>query len=203
MIRNILFDMGNVLVCWNPDLFISRLHLPPEDGRILMNEVFRSVEWIQMDRGVLDDEGALERMLPRIPERLHAAARTLVTSWEEPRIEMPETDRLVKELSEKGYELYLLSNASLRHPQYWPKQPVSAYFGDRKMISSEWGLLKPELQFYRKALELFQLDPAECVFIDDNPSNVEGAVAVGIKGIVYNQDTELLRIRLRELGVSI
>ena len=89
MIKNILFDMGNVLVCWNPDLFIERLCLPAEDSRLLMNEVFRSVEWIQLDRGTLTDEEALSRMYPRLPERLHSAARQLVTSWEEPMVPMP------------------------------------------------------------------------------------------------------------------
>ena len=203
MIKNILFDMGNVLVCWNPSLFLSRLGLPEEDSRLLMNEVFRSVEWIQLDRGTLTDEEALSKMCPRLPEKLHSAARKLVTSWEEPMIPMPETDRLVKELSENGYGLYLLSNASLRHSVYWPKFPVARYFEDRLMISSAWKLLKPEAAFYEKALSLFGLLPEECVFIDDNPSNVEGAVYLGIHGIVYNQDPEQLREILRELGIRI
>ena len=203
MIKNILIDMGNVLVCWDPGLFIKRLGLPEADSRLLMNEVFRSVEWIQLDRGILDDEGALSKMYQRIPERLHDAVRQLVTSWEEPLIPMQETDQLVKELSENGYGLYLLSNASLRHGSYWPKFPVAQYFGDHLMISSTWKLLKPEAAFYEKALSLFGLLPEECVFIDDNPSNVEGAIYLGIHGIVYNQDTRELRSKLRELGVRI
>ena len=203
MIKNILFDMGNVLVRWDPPLFIQRLNLPEDDGKILMNEVFRSIEWVQLDRGTLDDEGALARMYPRIPERLHEAARTLVTSWDKPRIPMEETDQLVKELSENGYGLYLLSNASLRHPEYWPTLPVSRYFGDRLMISAQWNLLKPDPAFYEKALSMFHLQAEECVFIDDSPANVEGAALLGIHGIVYHQDPQLLRIRLRELGVNI
>ena len=195
--------MGNVLMCWDPELFIRRLELPEEDGQLLMNEVFHSVEWVELDRGTLDDEGALARIFPRIPEHLHDAARLLVTAWDEPQVPMPETDQLVRELSEAGYGLYLLSNASLRHPVYWSKLPVSQYFGDRKMISSEWQLVKPDPAFYEKALSIFGLKAEECVFIDDFNVNVEGAVRVGIHGIVYHQDVELLRIRLRELGVRI
>ena len=203
MIKNLLFDMGNVLMCWNPDLFIRRLNLDEENSRLLNNEVFRSVEWVMLDRGTLDDEEALRRITGRLPERLHWFARQLVTAWDEPQVPMPETDRLVKELAEKGYGLYLLSNASLRHHIYWPKLPVSQYFGDRLMISSDWKIVKPDPAFYYKALSIFGLKAEECVFIDDSPMNAEGAECCGIKGIVYNQDVGLLRSKLRELGVDI
>lgn len=203
MIKNILFDMGNVLVCWNPPYFIERLHVSEEDGRLLMNEVLRSVEWVQLDRGIIDDEEFLKRVCPRLPEHLHETARSLVSAWDQPLIPMEETDRLVAELAENGYGLYLLSNASLRHPLYWPKQPVSKYFGDRLMVSSQWQLMKPDAAFYEKALSMFHLEAQECVFIDDTPVNVEGAVHVGIHGIVYHQDVKDLRAKLRALGVRV
>ena len=71
------------------------------------------------------------------------------------------------------------------------------------MISSRWHLLKPDPAFYQKALDMFGLTASECVFIDDSPGNVEGAVNMGIKGIVYNQDPGQLRHKLQELGVRI
>ena len=56
MIKNIVFDMGNVLVRFDPELFMDRYSLTGEDRKLIRNEVFRSVEWTMLDRGVIDEE---------------------------------------------------------------------------------------------------------------------------------------------------
>ena len=71
------------------------------------------------------------------------------------------------------------------------------------MLSAEWQLMKPERAFYEKAVELLKFDPKESVFIDDQPTNVEGAEQCGIPGIVFHGDVPLPRQRLREKGVDI
>ena len=144
MIHNILFDMGGVVLRFDPDLFVARLGLDAADSAILKREVFRSVEWIQLDRGILTDDEALPIMLSRIPQRLHGAAEELVRHWDEPRLPMPGAYELVQELVSKGYHVYLLTNASLRHKEYWPKQPVAPLFGDHVFLSADWKLLKPD-----------------------------------------------------------
>ena len=78
MIKNIVFDMGNVLVRFDPELFMDRYSLTGEDRKLIRNEVFRSVEWTMLDRGVIDEEIAEQRILPRLPERLHDAACGLI-----------------------------------------------------------------------------------------------------------------------------
>ena len=203
MIKNILFDMGQVLLRFEPAVFVARYGLNREDSTALLREVFLSPEWVMLDHGTADEETALAGMCRRLPERLHATARGLVYHWDEPRLEIPEMTDLVRELSEKGYGLYLLSNAGLRHHVYWPKLPVSQYFGDRLMVSADWRLLKPDPAFFEKALELFALDRRECLFIDDNPSNVESALSVGLNAVVFHGDPGLLRQRLREQGVEV
>ena len=84
MIKNIVFDMGNVLVRFDPELFMDRYSLTGEDRKLIRNEVFRSVEWTMLDRGVIDEEIAEQRILPRLPERLHDAARGLIEKWDDP-----------------------------------------------------------------------------------------------------------------------
>ncbi|MBE6909077.1 MAG: HAD family phosphatase [Ruminococcaceae bacterium] len=203
MIRNILFDMGGVLLRFNPELFVSRLHLDEADGRILIREIFHSAEWVCLDRGSMTEDEAFASMCTRIPERLHAAAREVFDNWDKPRLAMDGATELVRDLSERGYGLYLLSNAGERHAQYWPDLPMARYFGDRLMVSYRYQLLKPDAAFYEKAFELFSLDRRECLFIDDNPCNIEAAWHVGLDGIVYHGDPPLLRQRLREKGVDI
>lgn len=203
MIRNILFDMGGVLLDFSPAKFVARLGLDAADSTILEREVFRGVEWVSLDRGSVSEEEAFASMLTRIPARLHGAARELFDNWDKPRLPLPGLEDTVKELSDKGYGLYLFSNAGKRHAQYWPDLPVAQYFGDRLMVSAWYQILKPNPEFYETGLRRFGLDRRECLFIDDFAVNVEGALRVGLDGVVYHGDPALLRQRLREKGVDL
>lgn len=203
MIRTILFDMGSVLVRFTPAEFVAKLGLSAPDALALEREVFRSADWVRLDRGVFTQRQAIDAAKERLPERLHRYVDDLVLHWDDDRAEVPDMFELVRELSERGYELCLLTNASLRHKEYWPKFRFAPYFGERIMLSADWKLLKPERAFYEKAVELLRFDPARSVFIDDQPTNVEGAEQCGIPGIVFHGDVPLLRQRLREKGVDI
>lgn len=203
MIRNVIFDMGGVLLDFDPRKFVARAGLDGEDSAILINEIFHSAEWVSLDRGSMSEEDAFASMCTRIPPRLHAAARAVFDGWDRPRLQLDGAPEIVRELSEKGYRLYLFSNAGRRHADYWPDLPVSRYFGDRLMVSAWHGLLKPEAAFYETGLALFALDRRECVFIDDNPVNVEAAWRLGLDGVVYHGDAAPLRQRLREKGIAL
>ncbi len=203
MIRTILFDMGSVLVRFEPAEFIAGLGITGDDAEALRREVFRSADWVRLDRGTFTQREAIEAVCARLPERLHSAAEELVLHWDAERPEVPGMFELVKELSENGYTLCLLTNASIRHEEYWPRFRFAPYFGGRIMLSAAWKLLKPEREFYEKAIALLGFDPAESVFIDDQPTNIEAAEACGIPGIVFHNDVSLLRRRLREKGVNV
>jgi putative hydrolase of the HAD superfamily len=202
MIKNILFDMGNVLIRFDREHFIARLGVPPEDRPLLMREVFLSVEWIQMDRGILPDEKAAAQICRRLPEGLHDAVGKLVSMWERPILPIDGMYELIGELKEKGYGIYLLSNASVRQHEYWPRVPASRFF-DGKIISADEGVMKPHPDFYFRALERFGLAAEECFFIDDAPANVEGALHCGIPGAVFHANVSLLRSQLRAAGVNV
>ena len=202
MIRNIVFDMGQVLLRFIPDLFIERLGVEGEDKKLLNREVFRSLEWARMDRGSLTDEEAAEIICRRVPERLHDAVHKLVAMWDRPILAVEGTEELIAELKEKGYKIYLLSNASYRQHDYWPKLPASRYF-DGTLVSADVKLVKPQPEIYRLLCETFSLVPDECVFIDDAINNAEAAYLCGMHPIVFHDDVAELRERLRELGVPV
>lgn len=202
MIRNIIFDMGNVLLCFDRGLFLDRLDVSEEDRALLLREVFVSLEWAQMDRGSLTESTALERMCRRLPQRLHAVAEALVCRWDDPILPMEGMYALVEELKAAGYGIYLLSNASVRQHDYWPRLPVSRFF-DGTLISADVKLVKPQPEIYRLLLERFGLEAQECFFIDDSPANIEGALMCGIPGAVFHGDARLLRQALRAAGVNV
>ena len=202
MIRNILFDMGNVLLRFDRQVFLDRLDVTEEDKQLLLQEVFLSSEWVEMDRGTLREETAEPIMCARLPEHLHGAVHELASRWDQPIIPMEGMAELVAELKAAGYGIYLLSNASVRQHAYWPRVPGSHLF-DGTLISADEGIMKPRKEIYQLCLERFGLKAEECFFIDDVPANIQGARSCGIAGTVFRFDAQLLRTELREAGVRI
>lgn len=201
MIKNIVFDMGQVLICWHPDMFLDRYPLTGEDRLLLKRELFASIEWIQLDRGSITEDEALERVCARIPERLHRTARELVTSWWIPPLSpMEGIGELIRELKGNGYSIYVISNAGLSLRTYFPRLPAADCFSGI-IISAEEKLLKPQAEIFRTLLSRYALEAGESLFIDDLPANCEGAVNVGMQGCVFRGDVELLRKELRRMGV--
>lgn len=202
MIKNIIFDMGNVLILFDRNVFLNRLDVDAEDKALLYREVFASVEWAQMDRGSKTEITALESICKRLPERLHKAAEEMVFRWDLPLIPIPGMYALVEELKEKGYGVYLLSNASVRQHEYWPRIEASRFF-DGTLISADEHVMKPQPEIYRLCMERFGLTAEESFFVDDMAHNVEGAIFCGLSGAVFHGDAALLRKELRAAGVNI
>ena len=202
MIQNILFDMGNVLIRFDRDFFITRLGVAEEDKQLLMREVFLSIEWAQMDRGSIAEARAAEQICKRLPPHLHDAAEKLIAMWDRPILPIEGMYELVQDLKNAGYGIYLLSNASVRQHEYWPRIPAHVFF-DGTIISADEGVMKPDAEYYLRALNRFGLKADECFFVDDVPSNVEGAIYCGIHGAVFHGDAALLRQQLKNAGVNL
>ncbi len=202
MIRNIIFDMGGVMIRFDRDFFLDRLGLAGEDKSLLMREVFLSLEWAMMDRGSLTDEQAAQRICQRVPERLHDSVHKLVSMWDRPILEIDGMYKLTEELKGLGYGIYLLSNASCRQHEYWPRVPASKFF-DGTLISCDVKLVKPQPEIYLLLLQTFGLRAEECFFIDDSPLNIEGARWSGLNGTIFHNDISLLRRDLLAAGVPV
>ena len=202
MIRNIVFDMGNVMIYFSKGLFLDRAGLEGEDRTLLGRVVFDSLEWARLDRGSLREDEAERLMCARLPERLHGYVHDFVYDWDKPLMPVRDMAPLVRELKEKGYGIYLLSNAASRQHDYWPEIPGSECF-DGTLISADELLVKPEREIYELFLKRFSLEADECVFIDDNTMNAEGAYRCGMHPIVFHDDVGELRARLREKGVPV
>ena len=204
MIRNLVFDMGNVLIHYIPQVFMDRLGVPAEDQPMLAREVFGSVEWIRMDRGTLGQEEAVAAMEARLPRRLWEYARRLVLGWwlDGPLMPVEGMAALLEELKGLGYGLYLLSNATVRQPEYFPGIPGSQFF-DGAVISAHWKVLKPEREIYEILFREYGLEPSECFFVDDLNINVEGALCAGMDGYIFDGDVGRLRQALCRAGVPV
>ena len=101
----------------------------------------------------------------------------------------------MKWLKENGYKIYLLSNTSYNYTKFFKEIPGSEYF-DGKVVSCELKMIKPELGIYNHLLDKYSLKAEETVFIDNSHSNVEAAMCLGIKGIVFHGDYKEVRDKL-------
>ena len=203
MIRNVVFDMGQVLIHWNPHLLLTPFHLTPEEEDAVIRELFQSVEWVRLDRGTITEEGAVRAVCERLQETLHTCVREVVTRWHARTLEpMEGMADLLRELKEKGMHIYLLSNANLKLRSYFPRIPGSECF-DGLMVSAEERLLKPQHEIFEALLYRFGLKAEECFFVDDVPANVEGAAEAGLSGTVFYGDVPRLRRELRKAGIPV
>ena len=201
MIKNIVFDMGQVMIRWQPEYYLGQGNFFEEDKAKLLKEVFRSVEWVQLDRGSITLEAAAAAMRSRLPEHLHSAVWDYAIDWYRwPMVPMPGMAELVRELKEKDYGIYLLSNCSIPLRQNVHRIPGIEAF-DGVFVSSEHRLLKPQHEIFEKFFETFRLEPSECFFIDDAVTNIEGALECGMTGFVFRGDTRELRAAMAQTHI--
>lgn len=201
MIDTIVFDMGQVLIHWKPELLIAHLELAEEEQRLLQRELFQSVEWVQLDRGSITGETAAEQVCRRLPEKLHPAVHTVVSGWwQRPLVPMEGMAELVRELKGNGYRIFLLSNASVDLRKYFHRIPGSECF-DGLLVSAEEKLIKPQWEIFETLYRRFELNPENCFFVDDSPANVEAALCTGMAGTIFRGDVNRLRWELRAAGI--
>ncbi len=202
-IKNIIFDMGGVILDFRPEKTLLKYFDNKKDRDIILKNVFQSPVWQDMDRGVITNLEAVQLTAKNLPERLHATVRHLLENWFD---EMPPKEdvfELIKTLKENGYKIYLLSNVSKDF--YDQKDNIPAFeFFDGFLISADYYLLKPEREIYEKLFEKFNLMPEECYFIDDLQKNIDGSKAVGMDGYCfYDGNVEKLKKEMRQKGIKI
>ena len=203
MIKNIVFDMGGVILDFNLKKTVTR-EFEPEYHDVIYEHVFgENSVWKTLDEGIYTFDQVIPGILEKLPPEIHEKISAMVTDFYDYMPPFPETYELIKELKEKGYKIYLLSNATPRFFDRFLDIPAFEYF-DGLFISALYKLLKPNREIYEAFCNKFSLDPTECFFIDDLEANIEGAKKYGMQGFVFKApDTTQLRNALREAGVNI
>ncbi|MDO5417198.1 MAG: HAD family phosphatase [Lachnospiraceae bacterium] len=201
MIKNIVFDMGKVLVDYVADAVCRHYMEDEEEIKEVCTSVFVSPEWMLLDLGVIPEEEALRRMQARLSTG-HAKEMAALSFWHWHEYNMWALEgmgELVAELKRLGYGIYLCSNASVRLLEcYKTVIPGIEYF-DGVLFSAPEKCMKPQKEIYQRLFERFDLKPEECFFIDDQPLNIEGARSCGMDGYVYDGDREQLIRKLEEV----
>ncbi|NLJ30700.1 MAG: HAD family phosphatase [Clostridiales bacterium] len=202
MIKNIVFDMGWVLLEYQPIDYIRRWISDETDAELVNSAMFRPKEWLQNDRGTIEPEEYLRFALSHLPKRLHADAAQIWEHWFEYMVPIPETNELARQLKGRGYRVYLLSNVSKKYRQFRGLIPCVPVL-DGEFISADVHTIKPEPEIYRLFFDRYGLRPEECFFIDDREENIAAGEAFGMRGFCYRQDINGLKTALNQAGVEI
>ena len=199
-IRHIVFDIGKVLIHYDPELPYLRLMPDAEERRWFLDKVCASDWNIEQDRGRAwgDAEALLIERYPDEADNIRAFRR----HWHEmvPH-HYEDTVALMLGLIEDGRDVTMLTNfAADTFSEARAKFP----FLDRPRgvtVSGEIGLIKPEKAIYDRHAADFGLDPSASLFIDDSAKNVKGAIDAGWQAVLF-EGAGKLEADLRRLGVG-
>lgn len=187
MIRNIVFDMGMVLLDYDPFLPCLRHAKDFEKAKRLHDAIFDHPEWCALlDSGELTEAEYLPRVQARLDtDELRQLAAETLADWPLDGI-YPKSGMkaVVEALLSRGYRLYVLSNVGYRFHEFSYKIPCFDRFSGA-LLSAEERITKPDPAIYRRLCEKFDLTPEECLFVDDLQRNIDGAQSVGMQGYCY------------------
>lgn len=201
MIKNIIFDLGGVLIDWNPEyVFLKEFRGDRDKMNYFLNHIC-SWEWnMNQDAGYPIAKATKER-IALFPEH-KSLIEMYYGRWEEMLgYAHEETVALLKALYEnKNYNIYALTNWSGETFPVALKKFKWLQWFKGILVSGDEGMRKPFPEIYQLMLKRYHLQAKECIFIDDSLKNIEGCEAVDIKGIHFT-NAEQLKISLKNLGI--
>ena len=187
MIKNVIFDLGNVLIDFKPIKYIKSLGYDDEKALEIFNKTIKDSIWADMDRGIYrDKESYVKAFKTKYPEIKDDIDKFLGGPWME-NVIFPLKDNLkmIDLVKEKGLKYYILSNYPKDAFEYTYDMCPFIQNGDGMVISYDVLMIKPDKNIYLKLLDKYGLKANECLFIDDLDINVEGAKSVGINAFVF------------------
>lgn len=197
--KEIIFDIGGVLLNWNPDVFLKKYFAGNEVR--LKKIVFLSDEWKMLDLGNANVNEVRALILKHHPNDIKAI-NFIFDHFEEEMLQpIDDTVKAIKALKKAGYKLYILSNIhqDLYHKRAHDHQEIFSLF-EGAVLSGEEHCLKPNPKIYHILFKRFNLNPSNCLFIDDSPANIETARKLGMEGIVRKEQQNLIAV-FKTMGI--
>ena len=184
MLKNTVFDIGRVMTGFEWNDYVGRLFKDETVRSVVTAATFGNPLWQEMDRGVMQTDEIFKGMLDNAPD-YEAEIREALDRVDECVERKAYAIPWIEELKAQGYRVLFLSNYS----EYVMSKSVHAFdfleHMDGGVFSCDAKYIKPNEEIYRCLFDKYEIVPAECVFIDDSPANIETAQRLGMKGIVF------------------
>lgn len=184
MIKNIVFDLGNVILKDKPSEVLNNIKINNEECEIIKNTFFSN--WDELDLGNVTIEEHLENC--NMPINIEEFKEILIEYYKY-RAFNEEVVKLMKELKKNNYKIYILSNNNKQAYEYLLKLPIFKCV-DGWVVSCDYHIIKPNKKLYEMLFDTYNLNPAESFFIDDKKENIHMARILGMNGYVldYKRD---------------
>lgn len=199
MIRHIIFDIGNVLAAFQWEKKFKSFCSSPEEFERLAGATVYSEMWKELDKGVLSESELMDGFIRNDPE-LESLIRAVLSSYSGMIGLYDYTLSWIRELKEKGYNVYYLSNMPEMAMRDCAEDMPFIEEMDGGILSYRERIIKPDPAIYRLLTERYGLKPEECVFLDDSEKNVLAARREGMQGIVFRDKEEACE-KLRKLSM--
>lgn len=195
---DIILDMGNVLLEWNKDKIFRGVVKTEKDYMILDKAIFQSGLWERLDLGILTREELVLKVVSMIGSIYQEKVQEVVWNWPSYIKIYTEVFSLLARLKEKGHRIFVLSNTSpvfyeLLQEQLSPLNEILDGF----VLSCDIKAIKPDRKMFEEILHKYDLDPANCIFLDDVKDNTKMAESLGIKAYQVKQRSDVVDILQR------
>ena len=202
--KNIIFDFGNVIITFNEDEIIEKYTKDPKEKEFLVKNVINSPEWVGyglLDTGYLSKEHAADIINDRTNSEYKDLVKNFLVDHHNHMYIQEGIIDVIKNLKEKGYKIYMLSNTT--EDCYEKHIKNIEYLFDGIVLSYRIHCIKPNNAIYEELINKYNLNPEESLFIDDREDNVKTANNYGIKGRKVNKnDVEDIKQVLKEYGIG-
>jgi putative hydrolase of the HAD superfamily len=195
LIKNIIFDLGNVMLDFDPEKYLEDLGYHGKVKDQLKSEIFKTEEWLMLDRGTISQKEAVEIWQQRNPD-LKLEIAEVMAEWEKILTLKKDSLEILRSLAEKNYNLYILSNFHKKAFAYVSNKYDFFDYFDGKVISADIGMVKPDPEIYEHLLNKFNLEAGSTLFIDDSKKNIAAAIKKGIR-VIHFKDAESLKDELK------
>lgn len=189
----IVFDIGGVLLDWDPRHLYRKLYEDEQEMERFLNEVC-TLEWHDAhDRGKPVEMSCAELAAthPAYSEQIYAWGQR---SEEMVRGPIAETVGILRELKDAGVPCYALTNMEIEtYPQRVERFPFLRWF-DGAVVSGFEGVAKPDLEIFELLLRRFSLAAESTLLIDDSPRNVRAALSVGMQAVEFRSAAQLREV---------
>ena len=181
---NLIFDVGNVLVEFQPALYLKRLFTDHALAEKMHETVFKSLEWLYMDLGIMTHREAIDVYCAREPEFKPAIYHTM-QKVNDMFIPLPDTIKLLPTLKGAGHKLYYLSNIHKEIRDFLLTDHDYFDLFDGGVFSCDINAAKPSPEIYRHLIEKYRIVPENSIFFDDVQENVSAAEKEGIESVLF------------------
>jgi putative hydrolase of the HAD superfamily len=198
MIKNIVFDLGNVLISFKPADYLDKIGFTKEAINIIIRDIFTSREWKLLDNGDITTPEAIDKISERSSLKTEEIA-SVFNLRKEIMHPVIKNVKLLPVLKKRGFNLYFLSNFPSDIFDEVFKEYEFFKFFNGGIISSKVKSSKPDRRIFDILLNKYSLIADECLFIDDIEINSQAAVSVGMKSIFVPESADLAELIEKKL----